>query len=52
MRAEGLQASNHSIRMQISCEEIANITGGCLGMCGEITSVRYEVQRGILGDKT
>ena len=46
VRAEGLNASNTSIKFQIACEQINNITGGCLGMCGEIAPVRYEICRG------
>jgi len=43
VRAEGLQASNTAIKFQIACDQINNITGGCLGMCGDIAPVRYEI---------
>jgi hypothetical protein len=46
VRGEGLENSNHVIKMQISCEEIGNVQGGCLGMCSQIAPVRYEIQRG------
>ena len=48
IRAEAIQNSNTAVKFQLACTELANITGGCLGMCGEISPVRYEIQRGSL----
>ena len=36
IRAEGIQASNSVVQMQLACEDIRNIAGGCFGMCDEI----------------
>jgi hypothetical protein len=49
VRAEGLEASNTAIKFHIAAEQLSNIQGGCLGMCGEIAPVWYELQRGTPG---
>jgi hypothetical protein len=43
VRAEGLQQSNQTIKFLIACDQINNVTGGCMGMCGEISPVRYDI---------
>ena len=49
VRGEAVNESNHTVVFQIAANGIQNKTGGCLGMCGTVAPVCYEVMREIGG---
>ena len=52
VRAEAAAESNHAVEFQIAGHELGNTAGGCLGMCGEIVPVSYEILREIGGQNS
>lgn len=49
MRSEAVADSNEAAKMQFKLANINNKTGGCIGMCGEPTIYRLEIQKQVVG---